>query len=142
MSERAVQITGLKELRRELRKLEDAKAWSNRLKDEHVKIARMVVDRGNVLAKKRTQMVLAAKSNRAVRSVSGASIRMGGVGRARDWALGAQFGSERFRQFPPHVKGGYTIYPALGDLRKEIVQVYADGIERIVADAFPSPSPS
>ena len=82
-------------------------------------------------------MVVAAESNRATRTVGGAGVRMGGVGRSRDWALGAQFGSDRFAQFPAVKRGGYTVYPAIDDLRARIVDEYADGLQRLLRDAFP-----
>lgn len=146
-----VEVKGLADLRRELKKLDNAKELNDALRAEHQRVAQIVVDRARVIAGSYgPQMVRAAESISAGRTVNGAVVRAGG---ARDpWALAAMFGTKHniqrtgpsgrtylgWNQFKDAVKGGYTIYPAIERESDRIVEVYGDGIDRITRAAFPS----
>jgi hypothetical protein len=73
------------------------------------------------------QMARSVRGNITEVSTSGIKVRIG-AGADADWAKGAQFGSNRYRQFPPAVKRGYTAYPALDVIKPEFRTLCKEGI--------------
>jgi hypothetical protein len=131
-----IKVEGLKELRAELKKLD----LEGDLKDANFAVAQLVSD----AAKSRASGVsrLAARGARSLkpsRSGVAAQIRIGGPGAPE--ALGAEFGSSKFKQFKPWLgsgeDAGYFLWPTIRDKTPEVVEMYADAIDRIFRPAFP-----
>lgn len=140
-----IEIKGLKQLRRELKKLED-QGLINKVKDLNVKVADLVVKTAQSKASGvGRQQAAAAKDLSARRRANSAAIALGGRGRTKEWAIGAEFGSHRYGQFPPFRGNqwsdpptvGYFLHPAIRDKSDEIVEMFGDGIEDITRAAFP-----
>lgn len=150
---RFVAVQGLDELRRELRRLDD-ETIINELKDTNQAVARDVVGWAQQRAGSLGPMERrAAASMTASRAQKGAQVRLGGA--RAPFAAGAEFGAYRGRQrvlaggrtvtgwnqFNPWrgngADAGYFLYPAIRAHTAELVETYAEAIDRIVAKAFP-----
>ncbi len=145
LDQNSIKITGLKELRRELKKLAD-KGLTDKVKELNQKVGQLVVRTAQQKAGSvGRQQVAAAKDLSARKRATAAVIALGGRGRTSEWALGAEFGSHRYGQFPkwrgnqwsdpPNV--GYFLHPAIRDKSDEIVDLFLDGIEDVAKEAFP-----
>ena len=81
-----------------------------------------------------TVKALAQQRSASVKIGGGASVG----GRV---AMGNEFGSVRFKQFPPWSGSGggagYALFPTIRDRRDELVDVYAGALDRIARRAFP-----
>ena len=55
---------------------------------------------------------------------------------ASDVIFGSDFGSDQLRQFPPSVRGGRMLFPAIRDNRRYIADQYLDRIEDMWAERF------
>jgi hypothetical protein len=132
-----VTVDGLDELRRELRKLDDA-GLTDELKDANKAVADLVVVRAQQNASTRMER-RAASSLRSARQAARAQV-MGGSAKVPFFG-GAEFGSLRFTQFRPwtgsNSQSGYFLYPAIRESTEEIVEMYGDEIMKISAKAFP-----
>lgn len=150
MGQPAIEVKGLKEWKREIRKLTGSKEFENALKDEHQAVARKVVEASHrrAAATGRKEIMKAAETLSAGRTLKGAVVRAGGA--RVPWAGAAFFGTyhnrtrERrtgkylgYNQFLEPTPGGYVIYPAIEDMRSEITRTYLEGIERVMHRAFP-----
>lgn len=149
MGQPVVTIKGLDEFKRELKKLA-GKEFAEGLKDEHQKVAKRVVAASQRRARMtgRAEIVKAAASLTAGRTMKGAIVRGGGA--RIPWAGAAMFGAYHDRprpgrsgsylgwnQFLVPQRGGYVIYPAIRDERRNIEREYLEGIDRLMRRAFP-----
>ena len=133
-----VQVEGLREFQRELRKLGDD--LPRELAAANKQVAELVVDK----AQRRAATVSpgarkSAESLSAARMQRIAAIRLGG--NRHPYAAGYEFGSIRHPQFPPwrgsDANAGYFLYPTIRRENDAIVEVYADLIDAIARAAFP-----
>jgi hypothetical protein len=132
-----IQVTGLKELRKEL-KAADA-AFPKELQKANKKIAELVADgtraafsgMGGSAPKVAPTVKALAQQARAQVKVGGGS----GVG--AEVAMGNLWGSKRYKQFPPPVDAGYALYPTLKAKNDEIVEAYGDLLDDLLKRAFP-----
>lgn len=147
-----VKVQGLDELRRELRKLDDA-GLTTELKDVNYDVAKSVIGPAQSAAAAIGRMEAAAAATlTAARAAKGARVNFGGA--RAPFASGAEFGAGRdtqrtrasgtyvgFRQFSPwrgnDGGAGYFLYPTIRDLTPAIVEMYGDALEKITARAFP-----
>lgn len=130
----SIRISGLKELRKELAKFTDA-TFTKELKDAHYEVASKVVDKAKGAASTRVEQK-AAQSLKASRAASKAQITYGGP--EYPFAMGAEFGSKRYRQFKNHLgRTGYFVYPSVRAMSSEIARIYWDAVAKITHDAFP-----
>ncbi len=51
------------------------------------------------------------------------------------WALGAEFGSSRFKQFAPWTRGGYFLMPTLKEQRQ--TEHWEEALDDALSEAFP-----
>lgn len=131
-----VRVTGLKELRRELKALEGQ--WSKQLQKINKAIAEDVAE-----ATRQDFRSLggsgpkAASTVKALAQQTRAQVKFGGKGNsvAERVAGGNAFGSNRFKQFPP--PGLYALWPALGRMKDDIEDRYLDMLDDLLARAFP-----
>lgn len=132
----SVRVTGLRELRKELRALEDDATWKPRLRQAGLGAAQIVAsDAGRSAAASRMGS-RAAATYRALAGQTRATVAAGSA--AIPWVMGHEWGSSRYRQFPAVNRGGYHLYPAITRQRDKVIEYYADALEDIVGDAFPN----
>jgi hypothetical protein len=131
----AVQVRGLAEFQRELRKLDLAKdlRLANKEAAEVVASAARARARGGVAAKTAPSVKAAAEQRRA-------KVTLGGA--AYPFAMGAEFGGQgrpTTMQFEPH-RGtqGYFLYPAVRDTREQFIDTYARVLDQLMRRAFPN----
>ena len=134
-----VQVQGLDELRRRLRRL--GPEQSKRLGTVNRAVAQLVVD----AAKRRARLVSpqAAKASETLRALGAAraaQVALGSSRRGRGFELGAEFGSIRHRQFPAFRgsdrDAGYWLYPTIRDEEGRIVDAYGEALDDLIDDVF------
>lgn len=133
-------IEGVDAFRDDLKRLAKDLDDGDVMRDAHYAIGQLVVDsaasRANALGRMEAK---AAKSLRAGRAKNSASVTIGGA--SAPFALGAEFGSNRFSQFRPwrgSGKGaGYWLWPAVRAEDRAIERVYEQAIDKATARAFP-----
>lgn len=133
-----VEVTGLKELRRELRKLEGDGAWKKDLRDAGLKAATIVATDAKASAMRASNPRMGTRAANTIRPLASQTSGTVAAGsKAVPWTLGHIWGSNQFRQFPKRIKGGYHLYPAIEKNADKIVEIYADAIDDLTKKAFP-----
>lgn len=146
--ESGVKIEGLREVRSELRELDDG--FNRKLKDAYQRVANEVTDASQYRARSEGGVAaFVAPSIKSGTSVNAAVIRLG-VGtltrkdgstvRASLVAPGAEFGSS-YKQFRPWrgngEDAGYFIYPTIRERRPEIAEAAAYEFEQLIKEVAP-----
>lgn len=131
-----INVEGVTELSKALRRIDPE--LQKELRKTNREVARGVVVEARVRAGSvGRQQAKAAKSLRAVAGNNYAGVSLGGPG--YEFALGAEFGSYRFKQFPPwrgnDSAAGYFLYPTIRDRADEIVETYDDAIRAMIRKA-------
>lgn len=138
----AVRVTGARELRAALRRLGD-RALLRELAATNQRLAMLVVERARMNASGAMQEAAAGRL-KASKAQAAARVTLGG----KPYDLGAEFGAVQnaprttargtvrgWNQFEPwrgnDEGAGYFLFPAIRDMRDEIIEQYADEIERI-----------
>jgi hypothetical protein len=142
------EVRGLRDLQAELRRLDSA--WPRELRLLNKSVAELVVDEaestgrslGGVHAK--TVDVGAFKARGEQRN---ATIVLDASRSKNAFAFGAEFGALQYHQFPgwrgnrwTDAGGsgvGYMLHPAIRDKRDEMLDLYDEGLGRLLARAFP-----
>lgn len=145
MGGRGIQVTGLKELVRELKKIDGQ--LPKEVRRANFAVAKLVANEAQQRAGAGTPIQRKAAS--AIRASAGAgkaSVSVRPSARI-PFANGAFFGAKRWRQFEPWVgtgwavgrpgEGPYAINPAIASLKDRIVDVYAEAIADVTTQAFP-----
>lgn len=163
MTSASVAVKGLRELNRELKALDAMGGEGNRqlLKDANWRVAQFVTEKARQRASGvGRQQARAAESLKPSKTVNRAQVT-GGNARV-PFFFGAEFGakpnvlrSERqragwagpgryigFRQFLPWTKPGsgnvgYFLFPTLKNESSDIIELYADELDKVTAKAFP-----
>jgi hypothetical protein len=149
----SVEIKGLKDFRRELRKLDD-RSLRNGLTPIYRKIAKLVRGRAEGAAPGDVKSAIGHKANQrgAFITIGSSPPRARGVffgAKARfGWYAAGRFRSSSARQFEPWVgnqwdpgeSGGspYFIGPAINHSVDEIIETMGEGIEDLARKAFPT----
>ncbi len=127
-----IQVAGLRDFNRELRKLD--RTFPREIRRINLRVAQQVAAKarsnaegwGGAIGKASTSIKALAQQSRA-------QVRIGGE--RYPYALGGEFGSKRFKQFDPWrgsgPEAGYALYPAIREESPEIIASYS----RMVADA-------
>lgn len=136
----AIRVEGLNELRAGLKAI--GGGWPRKLGEINKRIAQIVVD--DAKAKAQTpQARKAAESLKATAATTGATVTLGS---GSPFALGAEFGALRYKQFPqwrgnqwqPAAGGvGYFLHPAIRDDLHKVEDAYLDAIDDLSKAAFP-----
>ncbi|MEZ5165705.1 MAG: hypothetical protein R2695_04140 [Acidimicrobiales bacterium] len=131
----SLRLAGYRDFARQLRRLDLADS----LKAAHHTVATSVVAaaerRGLQLGGVHAHVVKTG-AIRATKEASKASVRLGGASAKYGPAFGAEFGSERFPQFPAwrgnQNDAGYMIHPAIRDLTAsgELLDLWGDALDR------------
>lgn len=144
-----LQVSGLKELRRELRKI-DAELPKeikriNKFVAEQIVLPgarrRGAMPRRNVAGGQARIGAKAAASIRALAQQGKAGVAMGGA--RFPWIPGSEWGStgrnRRARMFPQRsgVSKGFILYPAVREKEADIREAYAEMLDDLLRQAFP-----
>lgn len=135
-----VRITGLRELRRDLKRLEPEGAWKATLKDAGMQAGEVVA--GDARSRAARGATTLAGTGASMGHEAIASIRVlaqqtrvyvaGGSARIA-WFAGWNFGSGGgHRQFPAKRSPDYTLYSAIEDNQADFVEAYKDGIDKLM----------
>lgn len=136
ISSGAVNVEGLAELSKALKKLEGGKELSRELRIANKEAATFVKNkataRGQSLG---STAAMIAPTLKASAGATSAGVSLG----SHPAAAGAEFGGRgraTTQQFQPH-KGttGYFVYPTIRDSAEEIVKPYEEAIDRLVRKA-------
>ncbi len=133
----SIKVTGLKELRRELKQV-DAD-FPKQLRKANKAVADLVAEgTRSAFSRMGGSAPKVAPTVKALAQQVRAQVKVGGgSGVGAEVAMGNLWGSKRFRQFPPSVPGGYGLYPTLAEKADEIVETYADAVDDLMKRAFP-----
>lgn len=136
-----VEIENLAAFRRELKKLGDT-GWLIKLSELNSDVAQLVVDGattraladGGVSAK-----TINVNGLRASKAAAAAQVILGGA--RAPFALGAEFGSNEYKQFKAWTGAGqgagHFLYPEIRAERDRISEMYLDRMVELAAEAFP-----
>jgi len=123
-----VTVTGLDEFLRRVHQVDTTAGITATIASTQDEAARLVDQKATSLASSR-QMARAERSNQYRATRAGVEITVGGGGGDREWAVGAQYGSARYHQFPGRRQpDGYTAGRAAQEQSDRIGQLYADEI--------------
>lgn len=132
----SVRVHGLKELQRAIRRTnleQDLKAGHRAVSTDIVAAARARATGQGSVAAKSAQAITAGATARA------ATINLGS--NKYPFALGAEFGAVRFKQFKPWrgsgEGAGYFLYPTIRERRAETIREYEKLIDRILRPIAP-----
>lgn len=136
-----IEVKGLREVRRGLKATGNAEG-TRQLKAAGRKVAEDVVipaarsKAGGVSHHSTGRSAMFSRAAGTLRPAStalGAAVRYGG---GLPFAMGAEFGSSRFRQFNAHRgRDGWFLWPAIRDEGPRILDVYGDAVEDVFGDA-------
>ena len=125
-----VTAADLPDLLRRLRQCDSAPRITEVMAGHTPKVVELVKGAATSKANSR-QMSRANQSNNYRANKASVTVTVGGGGGDRAWAVGAQFGSTRFRQFPASRPGGYTVIPADKERSDDIAEIYAAAIAAV-----------
>lgn len=151
----SIRVRGLNELRAELRRLdsEDSTEWRKELGRVNHEVAEFVVDRAGPRMRALGPMgARAAATLSASRSGVSARLMLGGA--SAPFAEGVEFGAisniprqtvrgtvRGWNQFKPWrgsgSDAGYALFPAMRENEDQIIEMYGDAVDRLMARAFP-----
>lgn len=142
-AELSIDIVGLADFQRELRKIEAEAPKAMRLAFRE-EVAEPVAKRARAMAEGQGGAAgKTAPSIKADAEQRRAKIAMGGA--KYPYAFGAEFGSYAYKQFPIWTGNrftgggtGYFLHPAVREARDEIEKTMGDVIERLMGEAFPN----
>ncbi len=130
-----IRVTGLKELRRELKQV-DAD-FPKQLRKANKAVADLVAEgTRSAFSRMGGSAPKVAPTVKALAQQVRAQVKVGGgSGVGAEVAMGNLFGSRRYSQFPP--PGQYALYPTIAEKADEIVETYADAVDDLMKRAFP-----
>lgn len=133
-----IRVTGLKELRSELKQVDAA--FPKQLQKANKKVAELIAEGTRAaFSSMGGSAPKVAPTVKALASQTRAQVKVGGgSGVGAEVAMGNTFGSAgRFPQFPPAKPGGYALYPTIKDKFDESIEIYGDAIDDLLKRAFP-----
>ena len=134
-----IKVEGLNEFRRELKKLEEN--LTPELKQINYELATQVTSWAQTKAAAVSpQASKAAKEGlKASRTAARAQVILGS--NRAPYALGAEFGALRWKQFQRWrgnaTGAGYFLWPSIRDHREEIMDIYGEALDKLASKAFP-----
>lgn len=136
-----IDVEGLRDLQRELRAVDAAFPRELRVANKE---AAEIVAKGT-RAKFESMGGSAPKVAPTVKALAqqrNASVKIGGGSSVGGQvAMGNEFGSVEFKQFPSwrgnSTGAGYALWPTIRETREEVIDFYGDAIDRLARKAFP-----
>jgi hypothetical protein len=152
MADRSVRVEGLDKFVRELRKID--KEYGKRIKAVHLKVAELVAGRAKAAASSQAKPGITKNATQRAAFVKTSAGRRGdalgaiwGMRRRSGWFAARRYEQSTGRQFRPWVgnqwdpgeQGGkpYFIGDAINDSIDEVLDIYEQEIDALVAEAFP-----
>ena len=140
-----IEVTGLKELRKELRALESDGTWKAELRAAGKAAAEVVATEARRTASQGqvtlagTPASMGGAAVASIRALAGQTRATVAGGKASiPYFGGWEFGSGgAYRQFPRKAGSSHNLYPAIERKRGEVVRVYGDEIDRLTKRHFP-----
>lgn len=122
----------IKQLRKALKTLGDeAKPAGKMLRGAYKKASDHVADRSQ---SKATASRMGSRARASIKpratQTSGSIQAFKGI----PYGPGFEFGSNRFRQFPPPNRGGYHLYPTIAEEGPQIVEIFAEGLDELLSN--------
>lgn len=137
-----VEVVGLGDFRKQLKELGD-KAWLKELGGINNEVAQLIVDGAKTRALSLGSTPAHAVQTgglKASKAASAAMVILGGSG--VPFAIGAEFGSDKWHQFKPWTgagaDAGHFLYPEIRAERDRIGELYLDRMVGFAAKAFPN----
>lgn len=142
MARAEITVIGLRELRRDLKALDNEGGYKPRLREAGLRVARIVADEARANARRGattlagTRATMGSVAIESIRPLAGqARATVAGGRKSLPYYTGWEFGSAgRNRQFPATRSGGYNLYPAVVSKRGEVLAAYRAEIERLLTD--------
>lgn len=134
MADSRIRVDGLKELQTALRQADKDFPKELRLANKEAAEVVAAATRSSFATRPGVAPKVAA-SVKALAQQRNASVKIGG--NAYPYAMGSNFGSIRFKQFPPVKRPDYSLYSSIADKRDETVEVYGEAVDRLMRKAFP-----
>lgn len=136
-----VTVQGLRELKRELKKLEGA--FPKELQRANKRVTRDIIVPAAVSnAEGRSNPKWGHEAIDTIRALATQEKAQVALGSARvKWAAGENFGSNRFKQFPPskgYRQGDYALYEAIGQKQAESLNEWVESLDGLLSRAFPT----
>lgn len=128
-----IQVEGMKELRRALRKYAEDNGYRDVLRDAYGATATLVQDAARASASGSRMGSAAVASISAKGSTTNATLK---AGAGIPYYAGNEFGSRRFHQFPITKAGGYHLYPTIAAKRQEITEIFMERLEAGLESEF------
>jgi hypothetical protein len=128
-----IQIDGMRETRRALKQASDTNEWKSFLKAGYLPIAQRVASGAQSSAAGSRMGHVAIASIVGKATFTSASIQ---AFKGVPWGPGFEFGSHKYRQFPPARKGGYNIYPTIAAQREAIANDFLDATSAALDRVF------
>ena len=146
-----IRVDGLKEFRRELRKLADDGTWTRELRQVNYEVAQTALREVQRLAQTQPRIIGKRRrperghwsdyvgNYRVVASQTSAGVRLGTTTRRGGWYLGSNFGSisPLKRQFPPQGNPDHALYKGIEQALPRTVERYGDALDKLARRAFP-----
>ena len=130
-----IDVVGLRDFQRELRALDTA--WPRELRKANKDAAEVVATATRASFTSRPGVApKVAPSVKAQARQRNASVTIGGA--RYPFAFGSNFGSKRFKQFPPPAKPDHSLYRSIEAEGEDVVDAYEAALNRLAAKAFPS----
>jgi hypothetical protein len=144
-----IRVDGLKEFRRELRKLASDGTWTSALRDVNREVAQEALREVQALARSQPRVIGKRRrperghwsdyvgNFRVVASQTSAGVRLGTTTRRGGWYLGSNFGSIGKKQFPPQGSPDHALYKGIERAMPRVVDAYGRELDRLAKRAFP-----
>lgn len=121
-----IQIDGMKELRRSLRKYAEDNGYRDVLRESYGATASLVQDAARASASTSRMGARAVASIVGKGTTTNATLK---AGAGIPYYAGNEFGSRRYHQFPIAKKGGYHLYPTIAEKRDEITEIFLERLQ-------------
>jgi hypothetical protein len=135
-----VQVVGLKELRNELKALEGN--FPKELQQANKRAVAEVIIPAAIANASGQSPRWGGRAIGTIRALATATSAAAAIGTSGvPYVLGKEFGSIKYRQFPPWrgsgPGSGYAFYPAIRSTREQFVEVYGQMLDDLTRRAFP-----
>lgn len=129
-----INVVGLRELRNELRAI-DGRMQRELQKANKRAAADVIVPAARHLAEGRHNPKWGHEAIGTIRALATQTRAQVALGSAKvTWAAGHEFGSIKYKQFPPSIgykAGGYALYAAIDQEQEQLVGVYGDLLQEL-----------
>jgi hypothetical protein len=145
----SIRVDGLRQFRKELKKLADPETWTRELREVNRDAANEALREVQALARSQPRIIGQRRrperghwadyvnNYRVVASQTSAGVRLGTTTRRGGWYLGSNFGSINKRQFPPQNPPDHALYRGIERAMPRVVEKYDRELGRLARKAFP-----